>query len=121
MTTADGDALTGLPMDGEFRSLPTGLSNCSARRRCSSVACGPGEITLIASSTSTGVLDMTRTTGTSPDSLRPIKAVVMPAATDVTSLALKRELWRMDADHDETVAPGLGRPPAGRETAEGHP
>ncbi len=74
--------------DSGIRStLPTGRSSSSARRRCSSVACGPGEITLIASSTSTGVLDMTRTTGTSPVSLRPMKAVVMPAATEMTSLA----------------------------------
>ena len=42
-------------------------------------------MTLIASSTSTGVLDMTRTTGTSPPSRRSILAVVMPAATEMTS------------------------------------
>jgi hypothetical protein len=40
----------------------------------------------MASSTSTGVLDMTLTTGTSPASLRPMKAVVMPAATEMTRL-----------------------------------
>ncbi len=72
--------------DSGIRStLPTGRSRSSVRRRCSSPACWPAEITLIASSTSTGVLDITRTTGTSPVSLRPMKAVVMPAATEITS------------------------------------
>ena len=51
------------------------------------MACAPGEITLIASSTSTGVLDITLTTGTSPASLRPMNSVVMPAATEMTSLS----------------------------------
>jgi hypothetical protein len=41
-------------------------------------------MTLIASSTWTGVFDITRTTGTSP-SLRSIRAVGMPAATEMTS------------------------------------
>ena len=45
----------------------------------------PAEITLIASSTSTGVFDITRTTGTSPVSRRPMKVVVIPAATEITS------------------------------------
>src|ERR1700744_5384557 len=66
-------------------TLPTGLSSSSARRRCSSVACGPFEITLMAWSTMIGALDMTRTTGTSPFSRWPMKAVVMPAATEMTS------------------------------------
>ncbi len=41
-------------------------------------------MTLIASSTRTGVLDMTRTTGMSPPSRRSISDVVMPAATEIT-------------------------------------
>ena len=44
----------------------------------------PAEITLIASSTSTGVLDMTRTTGSCPGSRREMYDVVMPAATEIT-------------------------------------
>ncbi len=36
-------------------------------------------------STMIGVLDMTRTTGTSPVSRWPMNAVVMPAATEMTS------------------------------------
>src|SRR5580700_5989011 len=67
-------------------TFPTGRSSSSARCRCSSVACSPGEITLIASSTSTGVLDITRTTGTGPASERPMNAVVIPAATEMISL-----------------------------------
>ena len=41
-------------------------------------------MTLIASSTSTGVLDMTRTTGSWPGSRREMNAVVIPAATEIT-------------------------------------
>ena len=40
----------------------------------------------MASTTRTGVLDMTRTTGTSTPSRRSITAVVMPAATEMTSV-----------------------------------
>ena len=64
---------------------PTGLSSSSVRRRCSSPACAPAEITLIASSTSTGVLDITRTTGTSAGSRASMNDVGMPAATETTS------------------------------------
>ena len=66
-------------------TLPTGASSSSARRRCSSAANDPAEITDIASSTSTGVLDITRTTGTSTGKRRSMNEVVIPAATEITS------------------------------------
>jgi hypothetical protein len=64
-------------------TLPTGRSSSSAWRRCSSPACAPAEMTLIASSTSTGVLDMTRTTGTAAPSWFSIRDVGNPAATEM--------------------------------------
>ncbi len=41
----------------------------------------------MASSTSTGVFDMTRTTGMSPVSRRSMNPVGMPAATEISSLS----------------------------------
>ena len=49
------------------------------------MACDPAEMALIASSTSTGVFDMTRTTGTSTGIRRSMNDVVMPAATETSS------------------------------------
>jgi hypothetical protein len=66
-------------------TLPTGRSRSSAAARCRSVANEPGEITDIASSTSTGVFDITRTTGTSTGKCRSMYDVVIPAATEMTS------------------------------------
>src|SRR5580692_2140789 len=65
---------------------PTGRSSSSARARCSGPAYAPAEMTLIAWSTSTGVLDMTRITGTSTPSRRSLKPVGMTAATEMISL-----------------------------------
>ena len=51
-----------------MQHLPPGSSS-PVRRRCSAPAKLPADITLIASSTSTGVFDMIRTTGRSPPPL----------------------------------------------------
>ena len=66
-------------------TLPSGASSSSACCRCSSLAKVPAEITDMASSTSAGVLDITRTTGTSPVQRRSMNDVVIPAAIEITS------------------------------------
>src|SRR5690606_24518499 len=65
-------------------TFPTGASSSSASFRCSSPACDPGEMTLIAWSTRTGVFDMTRTTGTPSGSRSSMNPVVIPAAAEIT-------------------------------------
>ncbi len=64
---------------------PVARSSSSASARCSSSQCDPREIAAIPSSTSAGVLGMTRTTGTPSGSRASIDAVVMPAASEMTS------------------------------------
>ena len=54
------------------------------RPGAASPACAPAESTLMPSSTSAGVLGMTRTTGTPAGSAASIRAVGTPAATDTT-------------------------------------
>ena len=75
---------------GTRTTLPTGLSRSSTTCRCSSPACEPGEIADIASSTKTGVLVMTRTTGVPSGSSSSTSDEVMPAAIDTTSAPGRR-------------------------------
>src|SRR5262245_59401879 len=70
---------------GTCTTRPTERSSCSASFRWSSSQCVPGAIAAIPSSTSAGVLGMTRTTATPSARRDSISAVVMPAASEMTS------------------------------------
>ena len=61
-------------------TLPVEAIRDSASARCPSSQCEPGEMAAMPSSTSAGVLGMTRTTATPSGTRDSMKAVVMPAA-----------------------------------------
>ena len=82
------------------------------------MACGPGEIAVIASSTSAGVLVITRTTGVPSGSHLAKNAIGRPAQSDTTSFPAGdaagpssaisvRRVLRLDRDREHV---GLRRP-----------
>ena len=82
--------------------------------RCSSPAWAPGQIALIASSTNTGVLLMTRTTGVPAGTAASIVDVGMPAAIEMIRLSgvtapdelveQRPDLLRLDRDEQRVGA-----------------
>ena len=96
-------------------TLPVEAIRDSASARCASSQCEPGEMAAMPSSTSAGVLGMTRTTATPSGTRDSMKAVVMPAARRDQQLAgaqlggdlveQGRHVLRLDHEHDGV---GLG-------------
>ena len=70
---------------GTRSTRPVEPISSSASARWWSSQCEPGEIAAMPSSTSAGVLGMTRTTATPSGTRASMNAVVMPAASDTTS------------------------------------
>ena len=75
---------------GMRSTLPVEAISDSASVRCDSSQCEPGEMAAIPSSTSAGVLGMTRTTATPSGTRDSMNDVVMPAASDTSSWPARR-------------------------------